>query len=222
MNRATTAYSPGFGKANPSREASLAKNPCGICTRMPAPSPARGSAPTAPRCSRLQRMASASSISLCDLRPLMSAMKPTPQESLSSAGSYRPCADGADLSAPPAKRAAPRAVRPALRPICFARLRVAPIVVLASHPANAREASLGGALFRPGHRPAPRSRRHPWSLAAFSLPPLGASAWPHVLGDLAMRWPRLSPLRYGPDDRPAPGRAANWDSNAVLTYLAKF
>ena len=34
----------------------VAKNLCGICTRMPAPSPARGSAPTAPRCSRLHRI----------------------------------------------------------------------------------------------------------------------------------------------------------------------
>ena len=67
------------------RRPPCAKNLCGICTRMPAPSPARGSAPTAPRCSRLQRIASASSTILCDLRPLMSAMKPTPQESLSSA-----------------------------------------------------------------------------------------------------------------------------------------
>ena len=57
---------------------------------MPAPSPARGSAPTAPRCSRLTRMVSASSTILCDLRPLMSAIKPTPQESFSCAGSNRP------------------------------------------------------------------------------------------------------------------------------------
>ena len=47
---------------------------------MPAPSPARGSAPTAPRCSRLSRIVSASLTILCDLRPLMSAMNPTPQE----------------------------------------------------------------------------------------------------------------------------------------------
>ena len=38
--------------------------------RMPAPSPASGSAPTAPRCSRFSRMASASSTSWCDLRAL--------------------------------------------------------------------------------------------------------------------------------------------------------
>ncbi len=50
---------------------------------MPAPSPARGSAPTAPRCSRLQRMLSASETIWCDFWPLMLAMKPTPQESFS-------------------------------------------------------------------------------------------------------------------------------------------
>ena len=56
---------------------------------MPAPSPARGSAPTAPRCSRLTRIVSASWTILCDLRPLISAINPTPQESFSSAGSNR-------------------------------------------------------------------------------------------------------------------------------------
>ena len=60
---------------------------------MPAPSPARGSAPTAPRCSRLSRIVSASLTILCDLRPLMSAINPTPQESFSSAGSNRPKPD---------------------------------------------------------------------------------------------------------------------------------
>src|SRR6202035_1976293 len=55
--------------------------------------PARGSAPTAPRCSRLSRMVSASSTILCDLRPLISAINPTPQESFSSAGSNRPKPD---------------------------------------------------------------------------------------------------------------------------------
>ena len=79
MNSDPTAYSPGAGSLKPSRSAFLAKKACGICTRMPAPSPARGSAPTAPRCSRLHRIASASSTIWCDLRPLISAMKPTPQ-----------------------------------------------------------------------------------------------------------------------------------------------
>src|SRR5437588_10626345 len=73
-----------------SAAAFLARNLCGVCTRMPAPSPARGSAPTAPRCSRLTRIVSASSTILCDLRPLMSAINPTPQESFSSVGSNKP------------------------------------------------------------------------------------------------------------------------------------
>src|ERR1700733_10410380 len=77
----------------PSAAVFLARNLCGICTRMPAPSPARGSAPTAPRCSKLTRMVKASATILCDLRPLMSAINPTPQESFSSAGSNRPKPD---------------------------------------------------------------------------------------------------------------------------------
>ena len=98
LRAAGTARRPHSGRVRAgrsrSRRAFLAKNLCGVCTRMPAPSPARGSAPTAPRCSRLSRMVSASSTILCDLRPLMSAMKPTPQESFSCAGSNspKPCA----------------------------------------------------------------------------------------------------------------------------------
>ena len=56
MNSTPIAYSPGFGSSMPSSAHLRAKNLCGICIRMPAPSPARGSAPTAPRCSRLSRM----------------------------------------------------------------------------------------------------------------------------------------------------------------------
>src|SRR5262247_3817988 len=37
MNSAPTAYSPGLGKLKPRRSAFLAKNLCGICTRIPAP-----------------------------------------------------------------------------------------------------------------------------------------------------------------------------------------
>src|SRR5580692_243992 len=57
---------------------------------MPAPSPAR--------CSRLTRMVSASSTILCDLRPLISAINPTPQESFSSAGSNKPKPDASIIS----------------------------------------------------------------------------------------------------------------------------
>src|SRR5271163_839506 len=77
---------------------------------MPAPSPERGSAPTAPRCSRLTRMVSASTTILCDLRPLMSAMKPTPQESFSCAGSKspKPCAPIVIFALPPPRLLDPR------------------------------------------------------------------------------------------------------------------
>ena len=70
------------------------RNSCGIWIRMPAPSPAMGSAPTAPRCSRFSRMASASLISWWDLPPLRLAMKPTPQASYSRLGSKSPLARG--------------------------------------------------------------------------------------------------------------------------------
>src|SRR6516225_1846679 len=98
----------------PNAAAFLARNLCGVCTRMPAPSPARGSAPTAPRCSRLRRIVSASSTILCDLRPLISAIKPTPQESFSSAGSNKPKPDASivhALLAGPLERAASRVPR---------------------------------------------------------------------------------------------------------------
>ncbi len=40
------------GRVKPRRAASRAKNRCGICVSMPAPSPVRESPPTAPRCTR--------------------------------------------------------------------------------------------------------------------------------------------------------------------------
>ena len=74
--RSSSTCSPN-GRQTPRRARLSWCNLCGICTRMPAPSPMRGSAPTAPRCSRLSKMVRPSSIILCDLRPLRSAMKPT-------------------------------------------------------------------------------------------------------------------------------------------------
>src|SRR5579862_147380 len=120
-NTTPTAYSPGAGSLKPSAADCLAKNLCGVCTRMPAPSPARGSAPTAPRCSRLTRIVSASSTILCDLRPLISAMNPTPQESFSSAGSNRPNPDAfiVDLALPIAVGTA-RIAAPAGNPVPLA------------------------------------------------------------------------------------------------------
>ncbi len=53
---------------------------------MPQPSPALGSAPTAPRWSRLSRICSPIATMACDFRFFMSATKPTPQESCSLRG----------------------------------------------------------------------------------------------------------------------------------------
>ena len=94
MNSAPMAYSPGAGRVKPSSAVFPAKNRCGICTRIPAPSPARGSAPTAPRCSRFTRIVRASSTIWWDLRPLMSAMKPTPQEILVERGVVKSACSG--------------------------------------------------------------------------------------------------------------------------------
>jgi hypothetical protein len=72
---------------------------------------------------------------------------------------------------------------------------------------------------------ASRRRAHRWSLAACSLAP--SSVWQLLLGGLAVMAPLII-VRYGPDDKPAKstGRAANlaanWDSNTVLVYFAKF
>src|SRR5580704_288259 len=61
---------------------------------IPAPSPVFFSAPHAPRCSRFKRIWTPSRTILLDLRPLRSTTKPTPHESCSYWGSYRPCLGG--------------------------------------------------------------------------------------------------------------------------------
>ena len=69
-----------------------------IRIRMPAPSPTSGSAPTAPRWSRLIRSCSPWPTIWWDFWPLMLATKPTPHESCSLRGSYRPCFGGRLIS----------------------------------------------------------------------------------------------------------------------------
>src|SRR5271154_1674181 len=58
---------------------------------MPAPSPVLASQPQAPRWFRLTKMVRASRMILWDFFPLMLTTKPTPQESCSYHGSYKPC-----------------------------------------------------------------------------------------------------------------------------------
>ncbi len=82
------AYCPAGGSSKPNREHSSAKKACGICVRMPQPSPIFGSAPTAPRWSRFSRIFRPCCTMEWLRRSCMSAMKPTPQASRSWAGSY--------------------------------------------------------------------------------------------------------------------------------------
>ena len=66
-------------------------NSCGICNRMPAPSPVLLSAPSAPRCRMFSNILRADSTMPCDLPPWTFTTSPTPQASCSLAGSYNPC-----------------------------------------------------------------------------------------------------------------------------------
>src|SRR5580658_1466905 len=86
-----TPYSPSGGSLIFSLRDTSLKKACGICMRMPAPSPVLASHPQAPRWFRLTRMVRASRMILWDFFPLMLTTKPTPQESCSYHGSYRPC-----------------------------------------------------------------------------------------------------------------------------------
>ncbi len=161
---------------------------------MPAPSPARGSAPTAPRCSRLTRMVSASSTILCDLRPLISAINPTPQESFSSAGSNRPKPDALIVVlALPA--GTPRACSGAG----------------AIHPAQVRVPLRARAINSFWRQPSCRSKACGCFFAAvrraLALPAADPRAPP----------PDLPPLKGARrEEWPRAMRVTNWDSNAVL------
>ncbi len=94
------AYSPGFGSSKPSSFALLGEELVrDLHQDAGAVADARVGADRAAMLQIAAGCVSASSTILCDLRPLMSAMNPTPQESLSSAGSYRPCGSGVPGSA---------------------------------------------------------------------------------------------------------------------------
>ncbi len=82
-----TPYSPAGGSVTPWRAISSRRKWSGIWVRMPAPSPISGSAPTAPRWSRLSRICRPCSMMRWLFLPLMWATKPTPQASCSLAGS---------------------------------------------------------------------------------------------------------------------------------------
>ena len=88
MKKTPTPYSPLSGSSKLLID--FLKNSSGICIRIPEPSPAFGSAPTAPLCSKLHNMDKAFSIILCERLFFISTMNPTPQESCSFIESYRP------------------------------------------------------------------------------------------------------------------------------------
>ena len=93
-NTMPTPYWPAAGSLIPCFANSSRKRASGICSNIPAPSPASGSAPTAPRWVRFLRICKPCSTMACDFAPLMCATKPTPQASCSLAGSYNPWAQG--------------------------------------------------------------------------------------------------------------------------------
>ena len=91
-NAMPVAYAPSAGS---SKSTLSRRKRSGTCSMMPAPSPVLGSAPAAPRCSRLTSAMIALSTRSRLRRPYMSTTNATPQESCSLAGSYRPTGPGA-------------------------------------------------------------------------------------------------------------------------------
>ena len=87
-----TPYSPAAGKLMPNTSHSRLKNSCGICTKIPAPSPVSLSAPAPPRCSRRSKIRKPSSMISWDFLPLIFTTKPIPQASFSNWLLYMPFA----------------------------------------------------------------------------------------------------------------------------------
>ena len=76
-----TPYSPVAGRATPLSTVTARKCSSGIWMRMPEPSAVSGSAPRAPRWSRLASTSTPFKTMSCDRRALMLATTPTPQAS---------------------------------------------------------------------------------------------------------------------------------------------
>ena len=90
-NAIPAAYDPTFGK---SKSVTARKNKSGILIRIPAPSPLSGSAPEAPRCSKLRRAVKPCATISWVAFPVKVATMATPQESRSFSGLYNPEAGG--------------------------------------------------------------------------------------------------------------------------------
>ena len=91
MNSAPTAYSPGFGKRKAEPVRLLGEEL--VRDLQQDAGAVAGARIGADRAAMLEIAEDRERVldQLVRLAPLMSAMKPTPQESFSSAGSYRPC-----------------------------------------------------------------------------------------------------------------------------------
>ena len=168
---------------------------------MPAPSPARGSAPTAPRCSRLQRMASASCTILCDFAALDIGNEADAagillgRRIIKSLRLDRPCRCALLVHAD--------------RAFCahhFLASAPAPSACGASLLRRASPAHLGASQ----HPEVPRLKI---GIALGGLLAQGVSAWP-----LESAVPPFPPAALAC----GAGPNRNWDSNTVLLYRAKF
>ena len=78
-NRSPVPYRPSAGTAIPCNR----MNSCGICTRMPAPSPVMLSALSAPRCTMFSSTRNPFSTMVCDFSPFRVTTRPTPHASCS-------------------------------------------------------------------------------------------------------------------------------------------
>ena len=85
-----TPYCLGAGSSKPKLGARLAKNSCGICIKMPAPSPVDSSALDAPRCIRFSSTCLPYSTMAWSGLPEMLTTAPMPHASCSNCGSYKP------------------------------------------------------------------------------------------------------------------------------------
>ncbi len=100
-NAVPTAYACGCGS---SKSTTSRKNASGRPSRMPAPSPESGSAPVAPRCSRLRSAVIALATMSWLASPVRVATNATPQASCSWSPSYSPWGAGNACMGHPSRR----------------------------------------------------------------------------------------------------------------------
>ena len=169
-------------------------------------------------------MVSASSTILCDLRPLMSAMKPTPQESFSCAGSKspKPCAPIVIFALPSSRPLPRRGVSTHIRTSIFDNYTILSRAVSALPRPSAVKDGVGHApegepLFwrQPSCRLAAFNYRY--AIVVARLPRSGAPS-PSAAGPRASLPAPMSSPRFG--ERTGTGRARSGHPirTAILSY----